>query len=193
MMFWCSFCPCMSTRYSEISWSFAIGICVALAKLRPLPLVYISRRSTRVPSSQSMPDSSRMARTCGTAETSNAPSSVARSKPERIWSVVILAPSTPESASIRMDFPAPVSPVRMFSPGPKGIFSSSIITKFFMRSSVSMSDVTVSVFAPAEFSAEDFVIIPGRVPYQVYLFFGAADADLIFGLYGNSLLPVDCQ
>ena len=60
-----------------------------------------------------------LARLSASAGGSKAASTTASSAPERSSSSLLRAPSTSWRASMRMDFPAPVSPVRMFSPGTK--------------------------------------------------------------------------
>ena len=45
------------------------------------------------------------------------PETVVSSAPDRMIEVSVLSPSSRPRAPTRMDLPAPVSPLRMFSPG----------------------------------------------------------------------------
>ena len=59
-------------------------------------------------------------------------------------SVPTRSPSTAPSASIKIDFPAPVSPVRALSPGPNLMFTASMMAKLRISSSISMARQSVA-------------------------------------------------
>src|SRR5690349_23200116 len=86
-----------------------------------------------------MPRSSSSVTISGRSETSNTPSTVARSAPLRMRSVLARSPSSRPSAPTMIDLPAPVSPDSTLKPRASGRVSDSMIAKFLMRSSVSMS------------------------------------------------------
>ncbi len=69
---------------------------------------------------------------------SNTASMVAVSAPARIVSAGwARSPSKRVKASMRIDFPAPVSPVRTFRPGPNGTVSDSMTARLRTLSSLS--------------------------------------------------------
>src|SRR5688500_7653520 len=61
--------------------------------------------------------------------------------PVRTMSALTRSPRTAPSASMRIDFPAPVSPVSTLSPGPNARFTLSMMAKFRMASSTSMANL----------------------------------------------------
>src|SRR6185369_5967173 len=69
------------------------------------------------PSTSSPASSNKCRHSC--PEGSNTPLTVSASAPLRIISVLARAPASSPSESTTIDLPAPVSPERMFSPGPK--------------------------------------------------------------------------
>src|SRR3990167_9013425 len=71
-------------------------------------------------------------------EISKTDSTDAAFSPDLISSDDDLSPRARFKASMIMDFPAPVSPVRIFNPGFKEILRLSMIAKFFIESSVSI-------------------------------------------------------
>src|SRR5439155_743406 len=83
----------------------------------PRPERLSSRLATSTPSSGASPASSSVAATAPRGSTSKTASTVAASASLRITSVWARAPRTNKIASMSIDFPAPVSPVRTLSPG----------------------------------------------------------------------------
>ena len=95
-----------------------------------MPSVFIVRRKI-MPSLQSMSYSDNIWDAV-VGMVSNSATTDALSQPWRINPMSDRAPSANDSASINMLFPAPVSPVKMFSPAPNVKFSFSINTMFEM-------------------------------------------------------------
>ena len=120
--------------------------CVAVAGLpliqaRLLPVVSTVRRSsksvaTSKPAASSQP--------CRAGVASNSAQTSQRSAPSRTTAESARAPKASCSASIKMDLPAPVSPVRTVKPLARSIASSRTITK-----SRRVMCVSATVYAPS--------------------------------------------
>ena len=103
---------------------------VPLTTILPRPEAVISRRIT-ISSSASTPAShSRSTKASGIGSISKPASTTAVSSPVLSISVEAREPSTRPSASIRIDLPAPVSPVIRLRPGSKSTSSRSITAMF---------------------------------------------------------------
>jgi hypothetical protein len=138
---WCSCCPCRSTstRPSSPSSAAVVGEPLIQARLRPSTATSRLRTSSRPPPpARARPAS---AHDPSRPPTSKTPSTEARSAPARTTSAEARSPSSSDSAPTMIDFPAPVSPVSTFSPGPSRTVSWSISAKLRIRSSVSMGEV----------------------------------------------------
>src|SRR2546426_504686 len=155
---WCSCWPCTSTRWSPRRSRSATVTAASLTKARWRPERLSSRRATSTPSSGASPASSSVAATAPRGSTSKTASTVAASASLRITSVWARAPRTNKIASMSIDFPAPVSPVRTLSPGRNSTATLSMTAKFRMRSSRSIENDARSLAAAAQ------VVSGGRRP-----------------------------
>src|SRR5437899_506746 len=155
---WCSCWPCTSTRWSPRRSRSATVTAASLTKARWRPERLSSRRATSTPSSGASPASSSVAPTAPRGSTSKTASTVAASASLRITSVWARAPRTNKIASMSIDFPAPVSPVRTLSPGRNSTATLSMTAKFRMRSSRSIENDARSLAAAAQ------VVSGGRRP-----------------------------
>ena len=107
-------------------------------KTRPRAPRTSSRRTTSTPSSSAMPCSCNSVATGLFRGASNTASIVAVSAPVRIVSAGwARSPRSRVRASMRIDFPAPVSPVSTFRPGPNGTVNDSMTARFLTLSSLS--------------------------------------------------------
>ena len=112
-----------------------------LARQAFLPSPEISRWRSRFPSSSgARPFSARPGRSAGTPE--NSALTKALAAPVRIRSREVRPPSTAPMASMTMDLPAPVSPVRALKPGRNRMSASSMTAIFSMCRSSSMAAVS---------------------------------------------------
>src|SRR6266508_4395571 len=125
------FCPWIVTSLSPIFDNVRTEAGTSSMKTRPLPSGENSRRSSTVSPSGS-PASERTRLTA--ASGSNSPLIESRSAPFRTSSTDPRPPVSSDSASTRMDFPAPVSPVMTVSPGSSSISRSSTIARFLTAS-----------------------------------------------------------
>ena len=138
----------MSIKRSPNSfiWATATGVPFTQQRLRPLTSTVRRMRSVSLSSSPAA-SSHALAR----AVIENSAVTSVRSAPSRMTPVSLRPPKTNCRASIRMDLPAPVSPVRQVSPVLASIVRVGTMTK-------SLSDKSVSMF----FSEEE--IRAGRDP-----------------------------
>src|SRR3990172_609195 len=152
----------MSTRHSARLRSVAAEVSRPLAYALLLPSRNRwRRRSTNSPGSAAIPSASSSSTARDPGPTSNAASTAASSAPDRKISSLPRAPSTSCRASIRMDLPAPVSPVSTFRPGTKRTVSSSITATFLIVSSRSILAVGAAglSLAPLELRAEQIEVV----------------------------------
>ena len=125
------FCPWIVTSLSPIFDRVRTEAGSSSTKTRPFPSGENSRRRRTV-SPTGNPASDRIRSTA--ASGSNSPLTESRSAPFRTSSTDPRPPASNESASTRMDLPAPVSPVMTVSPGSSSISRSSTIARFFTAS-----------------------------------------------------------
>ncbi len=118
----------MSTKKSPSSRNCVSVAALPLIQALLLPFVSITRR-TKMPASLSKPAPSSQARLAGVASNSMAIS--AWLAPSYTTSTSARWPSASCSASIRMDLPAPVSPVSAVNCGGRSSSSAGTMTKFF--------------------------------------------------------------
>jgi len=137
----CSCCPWMSTSGAAISASSPALTVRPLTREKFRPVARISRPSVSTsgesPSSPSRSKIGVMSR-CRVLGRWNCPSTTADLVSARTTSLVARPPSSRLTASMMIDFPAPVSPVSTLKPPVKARCSSSIMAKFLMVSSVSI-------------------------------------------------------
>ena len=134
---WPSCWPWMFSSSSPILRSWATVTGRPLTRQRFLPSPVSSRWSSRWPSSSgAAPVSANPARSPGTWE--NSALTKARSAPVRTRSREVRPPSTAPMASMTMDLPAPVSPVRALKPGRNWMSASWMTAIFSMCRSSSM-------------------------------------------------------
>ena len=100
-------------------------------KARERPSALAARRTRQLPSDSvsNASCSPSTASACGCAETSNSALTSQPVVPGRIFDLCTRAPSTSESASSKIDLPAPDSPVITVRPGPNSMSSRSTSTK----------------------------------------------------------------
>jgi hypothetical protein len=131
----------MSTRWAPTRASIPAVAARPLIRAALRPVAWTSRLRISRPSSGSTPASAKSVATSGRSKrspTSNVASTRAARAPVRTTSLPTRSPSTAPSASIRIDLPAPVSPVSALNPGSKLSRSSSMIAKSLIASSSSM-------------------------------------------------------
>ena len=168
------------------------------------PLAMISRLRITTSSSASIPRSTRIGFSRSMVGASGAKTASIRAElsPVRTTSLVARAPSTAPSASSRIDFPAPVSPVRTFRPSENWMLVSSIMAKFRMDSSSSIagcprynwspgtppsSTITSPYSIPASTSAARIGRVVIRAPTASRIAFATAAAP---GIAGGSPTPL---
>ena len=134
-----SCCPWMTVSRGARSRRRLTGTRAPFTVARPFPLDWSSRRMTTSSPSALSPRSSRRAAASSTSKTA---STAARSSPDRMRSGEARSPSSSPSASIRIDLPAPVSPVRRVRPGPNSTSSAGMRAMLLIRSSLSMPGAT---------------------------------------------------
>src|SRR2546425_7909472 len=136
---WVSCWPCKSTSSAPICASTPIVVGEPFTHARDFPSRNTSRFSTKRPSSSSMPRAANGDRRwrCTADANSNAPSTIVLSAPGRTTSAEARSPSSNDSASTTIDFPAPVSPVRTLRPGWNGRVTSAMTARSRTRNSVS--------------------------------------------------------
>src|SRR5215470_11154401 len=125
------------------------------------PALVISRETIRL-SSSSACSSCCLSQAATGGLWPNVASITARSQPLRIVEGPTLPPSTALSASIRIDLPAPVSPVRTFSPLVQDTHVCSIRAKSLISSSCSMHHRRYS-FHDHNHTARSRLGIPGYI------------------------------
>ena len=130
---WCACCPWMSTSRSPASRSCANVATLPLIKARLRPLVSIVLLSSKLWPLSSVGNpcsSSHWVKWFICSELIRKRAEIsARWLPSRIWLLSARSPRTRLSASSRIDFPAPVSPVRTVNPAEKSSSSWSTMTK----------------------------------------------------------------
>jgi hypothetical protein len=118
--------PWMSTNSSAASRNCVTVAGLPLIQARLLPCASIVRRSSSVSLASKPASSSQGASTAGA---SNSAAISAREAPSRTTSTSPREPKASCSASIRIDLPAPVSPVSTEKPAPNSTSSSGTMTK----------------------------------------------------------------
>ena len=93
----------------------------------PRPVDFSTRRRMTVPSSGSMPCAASHAAASPEPPTPTTPETAVSSAPARTIEVSVRSPSSRPRAPIRIDLPAPVSPVSTFRPPAKRTCSFSMI------------------------------------------------------------------
>ena len=134
----CSCCPEMSSSPRVAAWSCAAVASAPFTQARLRPSRWTVRRTTSSPPAAGSPsDCSRASHSAGCRGRKSACTS-ASSAPVRTESAWARPPNIRFSASTRMLFPAPVSPVSTLKPGAKCTSSSSMMANARTRSSSSI-------------------------------------------------------
>ena len=136
---WCSFWPWISTRCWPISLSVVALTKLPLTRMTLRPLLCNSRWINNWLSSSGIPNSSSNCVIGWPGSTSIKPCKTALSAPSRMKSCEPRPPVNRPTASIIIDFPAPVSPVKTVIPGWKLMLSFGIIAKFWIDNSCSIA------------------------------------------------------
>src|SRR5262245_50279632 len=137
----------------------------------------------------------------GSGRLSNSASTEASSSLCRMISEPPRSPAIKPKALRMIDFPAPVSPVIIFNPGPKSSVTSSITAKFFMCSSrnivkrlgSNVGALALLPFAPFELFAQDLVVTARRQLDQRHGHAVIARLDFVAVVQPHALLSVRAE
>ena len=124
---WCSCCPCTSNSSDENSARSVRVTGVDWMNEAPLPVAFSTRRRMTAPSSGSIPRAASHAAASPAPATPTTPETAVSSAPALTIEVSVRSPSRRPRAPIRIDFPAPVSPVSTFRPPVKRTCSFSMM------------------------------------------------------------------